>query len=311
MMRNFGFVGPALLTLGLVAYACTSGEVVTGPATGSAGSGNPVGSAGTNGSGTAGTSANAGTNGSGRGGTVGAAGTTANAGTNGSGRGGTSAAGTSGSGRGGTSAAAGTFGQAGTTGSGTAGTQGSSSCPTTFDVAANGYAQTPSKAGCWHGYAFSYTETPTCGSTISPMNFSACTMPCTLMTSGTVNSATAANSYCGVVGVGFNIGQDASASTGSNVTPTGTGINVSFTESAGSNEFRINLVDASGMAWCFVGTASAGSAMVPYPSFKYQCWSGGAGTAYAKQPIASIAIQTIGGAANQAFTMTLKSVTEY
>src|SRR5436190_2202355 len=53
MTRNFGLVA-ALLTFGLMAYACTSGEVVEGPLTGTAGStgaGAGPGNAGTTGSG--------------------------------------------------------------------------------------------------------------------------------------------------------------------------------------------------------------------------------------------------------------------
>ena len=56
MTRNFGVVAPALLTFGLMAYACTSGEVVEGPLTGTAGTSNTgagagPGTAGTTGSG--------------------------------------------------------------------------------------------------------------------------------------------------------------------------------------------------------------------------------------------------------------------
>ena len=304
MNRKLSLLLSGLVSLGLVALACSSGETVVDTGT--------AGTTGT-GSGTAGTTGTAGTSATGH------AGTTGNPGTAGTSVTGT--AGTSATGRGGTTGNPGTAGTsvtgtAGTSATGTAGTTGAGgtgmSCSSTFMATTGGLVTAPAiGGGCWRGYAFTFTETPNCGSTITPKDFSACTTTCSLSAMGMIATATAANSYCAVVGMGFNINQASGATTGSQLAPTGTGIKVSFTESAGTLPFRIQLRDeVSQTNYCYNATTSP--AMIPYSSFNTKCYDTPAdGTAYAKTPITSIQILVAGGAAGASYTMSLTSVSEY
>ena len=144
-----------------------------------------------------------------------------------------------------------------------------------------------------------------------PKDFATCASPCMLTASGNVKSRDDGHEFLRRRWTRYEHRSGCQRHHRSQCHPKGTGINVTFAASAGTNEFRINLVDTSGMAWCYKGTAASGSAMVSYDMFQYQCWEGGLKTPYAKQPIASIAIQIIGGTAATAYSMTLKSVAEY
>jgi hypothetical protein len=171
---------------------------------------------------------------------------------------------------------------------------------------------TATGGGCWRGYAFTFTETPVCGSTITPANFSTCTTTCALTASGTVGAATSANSYCAVVGLGFNINQTGGATTGSPLAPTGNGLMVSFAETgAASMKFRVQLRDDStGTSYCYNATSSP--VMIPYSSFNTKCYDTTPdGSPYAKTAFTSVQILIAGDAAAAAFTMSLTNVTEY
>jgi hypothetical protein len=126
-----------------------------------------------------------------------------------------------------------------------------------------------------------------------------------------IATATAANSYCAVVGLGFNVNQVGGATTGSPVTPTGSGIMVSFSESAGSLAFRVQLRDEStGTGYCYNATGT--SAMIPYGSFNTKCYDTPAdGVAYAKTPFTSVQILIAGGMAATSYSMSMMSVKEY
>lgn len=303
MNRNFGVLASTVLTLGFVAYACTSGEVVDGPLTGSAGSGNPAGMAG-NGPGNAGTQGQAG-----RGGTTGQGAVTGQAG-----RGGTTGAAGSNPPRGGTTGTGNTIGTAGTTGAGNslgqAGTTGSGgsgsvTCGAAFDAAADGFVRTPSLGGCWHGYAFAGGDT---GSTISPTTFGSCGTPCMLKMTGTVGPAVAP-AYAGVAYLGFNLAQDNGSMTKGVVTPTGTGVKVTFSATTSTLPLRAQISSGSTF-WCF--TITGGSpAMIPYASFNTACWDN-SGTAFGKVPIDNFELVVPGGmTATSGVSVTLSGVQEY
>ena len=273
MTRNFGVLAAVVLTLGFLGHACTSGEVVDGPLTGSAGSANPgtagAGVAGTTGAGntvgTAGNTAN-------RGGNVGTAGNTANRGgtTGTAGRGGTTGTGNT-VGTAGTTGTGNTVGTAGTTGSGnTAGTAGVSgtagsvgtTCGTTFEASADGFVRAPAAGGaCFHGYAFAGGDA---GSTITPATFSACGTPCMLKMTGTVGPAVAP-SYAGVAYMGFNVAQDSGSSTKGTLVPTGSSLTVAFSATTGSQPLRAQLSSGSSF-WCYTITG-ASPVTIPYASF--------------------------------------------
>jgi len=325
MKRNFGVFACTVLTFGFVVYACASGEVVDGPATGTAGSGNPAGTAGTTGSGntvgTAGTTG--GGNQTGRGGTTGGGNQVGTGGTAGTGNA-VGTAGTTGAGNtvgtAGTTGTGNTVGTAGTTGSGntvgTAGTTGSAgsvgtTCPTTFMIASNGWAQAPGASGsCWHCFAFAGGDA---GSTITPKDFSACGAGCMLKMSGTVGPATAANSYAGTAFVGFSVGQDPSGTPPATITPKGSSVTVTFTATTGGLPLRLQLgADMTGAVfWCYtIASPAAGTVTVPYAMFNKACWDN-SGAAYAKEPIMSMELSVPGGAmATSGVSVTITGVKE-
>jgi hypothetical protein len=291
-----------VLAIGVISVGCSAGETVgTGSSTGTA---NTTGQAGT------------GITITGLAGTTGAANVTGSAGTTATGRGGTNTgnvtgtAGTTVTGAAGTNARGGTTGTgniagttpttgaAGTTATtGSAGTSGSTTCGAAFEVAADGFARAPAAGGkCWSGYAFAGGDT---GSMIMPTSFMACGMPCMLRMMGTVGPAVAP-SYAGVGFVGFNLGQTVGAAGAPPpVTPTGTGLTVTFTASTGGLPLRLQLgADTTGSVfWCYTVTAPAsGSVTVPYAMFNRTCWDN-AGAAYNKEPIVSFQMVVPGGAA--------------
>ena len=274
MTRKLALLASTLSTFGFMTWACTSGEVVMGPP-GGTGASSQQGSAGTgNPVGSAGTT--------GSGNTVGSAGTTG---------------------------AAGTTGTAGTTGSGGTGT---AACSPSFQASTGGLVTMPAVGGgCWRGYAFTFTETPNCGSTITPKDFAACTTSCTLSASGTVGTATMTNSYCAVVGMGFSINQVGSGSPAT-LAPTGSGITVTFSKSAGALHFRAQLRDDSTSTGYCAEVTGASPVMIPYGSFNTKCYDTPPdGVAYAKTPFTSVQILIAGGDAATPFNMTLTSVSEY
>jgi len=315
-MRNFGAFAFVVLTAGFFTYACTSGEVVDGPLTGTGNSGNSSGMGTGNTIGGAGTMGQAGRGGTtGTGNTVGQAGTTGRGGTTGTGNT-VGQAGTSGqAGRGGTTGTGNTVGGAGTTGTGNtagvAGTSGSAgstgvTCGAALEASADGFVRAPAAGGgCWHGYSFAGGDA---GSTIAPKDFSACGTPCMLKMSGTVGAAVAP-SYAGVAYLGFNLGQDNGATTVPTVTPTGTGVTVTFSATTATLPLRAQLSGTGSTFWCYTITG-ASPATIPYAMFNTACWDG-SGTAYAKQPITNFELVVPGAAtATMGVSVTLSGLKE-
>ena len=312
MTRNFGLLAPALLAFGLMAYACTSGEVVEGPLTGTAGSSNTGAGAGPGSSGTTGQGAgpgSSGTTGSGaRGGTTGAAAGPGSSGTTGSGaRGGTTGAaagpgagGTTGTaGRGGTTGTAGTVGTAGTTGTGGTGT---ASCPPSFTVSTNGFVQMPISGGCWSGYPYTYADSY--GTTVMPAPMAAWTTNMLKMTGNIVAVSGTNYSYAGI---GFSIGQT-TGGTPTLVSPTGNGLtfNVSNSTTGAGVVIRAQVTNGT-TTWCKDMTTFP--ATIPYGGFTVNCYSPG-GAAYAKEPIKGIEVNIAGGTAPGNINLTITSITE-
>jgi hypothetical protein len=294
---------------------------------------NQSGGSGGTGSGASGTSPTGGFSGSGVSGSFGKSGSTsagsagaAVAGSAGFGQGGAGVGGSVTGGKGGTGTA-GTGVTAGTTSVGglantggsagvssTGGSAGTSSvtCEATFTVTMDGFMRAPvSGGGCWHGYAFGG------GDTTSTVTFPGGGMDFSksmgmLKLSGTVGAATEENNYAGNVYFGVNLNQAASSSAKATVTPTGASLVVSFS-GAGNPPMRIQLQAPGGdtdstKRWCAPVTTS-GTA-IPYAMFMTECWDGGAQVAYAKQPIEAVLITIPGGAADEAFDVTLTGLAE-
>jgi hypothetical protein len=317
-LQSAGLAISFSLSFGLLCFACASGDTVnsgTGTGTGNTtgtGTGNSTGTGTGNSTGHAGTTGN--TTGTGTGNSTGHAGTTGTGtgNTTGTGTGNTTGTGTgntTGTGTGNTTGTGtgNTTGTAGTTGStGTGGTT-AAACGSSFAVSSGGLVTMPAAGGgCWSGYAYDGGDA---SSAILPGMYSTCGTPCMLTMTGTVGSATAANSYVGNAYLGFSIGQVPPATTPSLVTPKGSGITVAFTN-ASSSTLRVQLnADSTGATfWCTSVTTSP--VTIPYTAFTQQCYNTTPGPAYAKQPIQSVSLSVPGGAAAAAVNVTLVSVTE-
>jgi hypothetical protein len=239
----------------------------------------------------------------------GAAGTLGKGGAAGSaaqGKGGTGSAtgGASGStGVGGTSApTAGMTGMAGTTGLPPV------ECGTTFTVGSDGFVRAPAAGGaCWHGYASAGGDTL---STVMPKEFGMCGVDCMLKVTGTVAPATEENMYAGVAYLGFNLKQGLGATAKMTVVPTGTGIAVTYGNVGASEIVRVQISAGSAATtrWCAPLVTSG--AVIPYAMFNTQCWEGGTGTAYAKQPIDTLQLIVPGGAAEAPLDIQLTAIQE-
>jgi hypothetical protein len=179
-------------------------------------------------------------------------------------------------------------------------------CGSAFAANSSGYVSLPSASGaCWHGYAFAGGDA---GSAITPTSFSACGTPCMLKMSGTVGPAVAP-SYSGVVFLGFNLAQNIDSTTSTMVSPTGTGLTVSFSATTATLPLRVQLSTASGTFWCYTVTGTS-PVTIPYASFNTACWDN-SGTAYGKQPIQNIELVVPGGAtATSGVSVTLLGVRE-
>jgi hypothetical protein len=267
-------------------YGSSGGTGGTGGGGGAGGRGGAGGGAGGRGGG----------GGTGTGNTVGTGGTGNTVGTGGTGN----TVGTAGTtGTGGATGTAGSTGAGGTTGT---------VCDSAFSVSSNGFVRAPAADGtCWHGYA--YVGADSVGSTVTPASFASCGTPCTLTMMGTVAPATTTNSFAGFAYLGVNVNQDAASSTTGTLTPTGTGLIVSFAATTGGLPFRVQ-VGSSSTTWCYTVTGTS-PVTIPWSSFNTMCWDG-TGGAYAKQPISNIQLIVPGGqTATPGVSVTLNSFRTY
>ena len=299
MKLHSGLVTVGLLSLGLLSYSCANGDTVSGT------TGNGTGNGGSSSTGTGGSSST-GTGGTHTGGSTGTG--TGGTHTGGStGTGGIITTGTGGTHTGGVTGTGGivTTGTGGTVVTGTGGTT-TTSCTSSFAASPVGFVTMPAVGGgCWSGFASDGGDT---GSTIMPGAFSACGMPCMLTMTGTLNASVSPN-YAGYSYLGFNIGQDNAGGAAAAVTPQGSGITVTFTNTSNAPVVRVALnADAAGTtSYCAAVTTSP--ATIKYSAFTQACYNPG-GAAYAKTPIVSVQLSVPGGATTAAVNVTLVSVVE-
>lgn len=219
--------------------------------------------------------------------------------------GGSSAGGTAGSGGsaasggssvGGSGASAGSSsgsgGGAGVSGSGTGGTP--STCPQYTGFVAkdsaifvNGYGT--SKSGNWSGYGYTYRYGT---ATIAPGMGNGCFAAAKFCANGSVPASDTAGA-----GLGWNIAQAMSSMTPSKVAIK-TAVKLSFVGVTAG--MRAMLSASATVSYCYPFTAAditAGSATIPFASFKTECWST-AGTAYdGTTPIEAIVVMVAGSSA--------------
>ncbi len=147
-------------------------------------------------------------------------------------------------------------------------------------------------SGDWQGYA--WTATSPSGGTISPDDFGEF-FDFPLCASGSVSTGTE-----NVAMVGWNLNQGtADGEPALSVTPTMEGIHVSLGNPGGS-ELRLQIQGPDGGSvstdrWCAVIPGTGG--FIPFSAFNTECWAGGAGTAYAGQPIVAAIVLVPGSAA--------------
>ena len=310
MTRNLGALAGSAFTFAFLLYACTSGEVVQGPASGSAGTGNTQGAGNTTGNaGTTGAGNQIGSAGStGAGNQIGSAGTTGAG--NSVGRGGTTGAGNA-VGTAGSTGAGNTVGTAGSTGAGnsvgsagTTGTGGSTgSCPPTFNVSTNGFVQMPVSGGCFSGYPYTYADSY--GSMVMPAPMAAFT---TNMLKLTGNIVAVSGSNYSYAGIGFSVGQSSGGETPTLVAPKGNGLVFNVTNSTTGAGVAIRVQVTNGTTtWC--NTVTSFPATLKYSDFTVNCYTPG-GAAYNKEPIKGIEVNIAGGTAAGTINLQINSITE-
>jgi hypothetical protein len=175
-------------------------------------------------------------------------------------------------------------------------------CDAVFAVSEDGFVRAPAAGGgCWHGYASAGGDP---GSMVTPTTFDSCGMDCMLRVRGRVGPAIA-SSY---VYLGFNIDQAVGSSSKKTLVPAGTGLAVRYMNTGASPIVRVQISSgtASSTRWCAPLTSA--SATIPYAMFNTECWEGGRGTAYDKEPIDTVQIVIVGVMEPAPFDVTLMSV---
>jgi hypothetical protein len=213
----------------------------------------------------------------------------------------------SGSGAGG---AGGGGGATGITGSG--GTSGS--LMPGFMVDDSGYVT----AGPWQGWAWTATETPNLGTTITPTpasqggaGFTAVKAGSPLCTSGIVAQDP---NWGGIAMLGVNIAQEKAVTFDPSITwtPTGTGVKWQVANT-GASPLRLVIQGPAGyptQQWCY--PIAGGSGTVKWADFNSKCWGDATTVPYDNTPLDQVLIQVPGlNAAAQPFNFCLQGVAPY
>jgi hypothetical protein len=165
------------------------------------------------------------------------------------------------------------------------------------------------QSGSWHGYAWTGDDALNIGTTRSAQNFTDLPAGSPFCLQGTVgpdpdtDGPNGPAGYRGVALLGFNIAQDEFAATAGQdptigtIVPSGMGVAVNYTKTAGQT-LRIQLQGTqTGQQWCAELTAVQGPAFIPYTGFRTQCWlaAGAAGSvAYNREPLSAV-VMTVPG----------------
>jgi hypothetical protein len=218
--------------------------------------------------------------------------TTGMGGAGGAASGGGGSAGTSGSaGAGGTTGVGGRGGAgggaAGTTGAAGRGGTGGAVCTdstipsctaTSSPTASNGWFA----SGSWKGYANVYAAGGG-NYIIAPSSFDLTDNY--LCTAGAVGASANPERQAGFV---WNVNQAMTPANTPPMTVTPIGAGVLIDAPGTTTEMRVNLNDAT-TTWC-APLPRAGGGLIPWSSFRTECWPGGQGTPYAMQPFLNIQI---------------------
>jgi hypothetical protein len=177
------------------------------------------------------------------------------------------------------------------------------------------------ESGAWHGYAWTSVDAQALG-TLSLVDFSGSAATTPFCFAGTISadppsSPGAADGSQGFAALGFNLNQSAVAAGAEpgpalELVPTATGITLTVAPNAppaGSTLasapiWRLQLQDAAGQSWC-VPIEQFGTPLfvrfepdpfdLTVPHFRTDCSGVSAGSPYAREPIASVALVVLGG----------------
>jgi hypothetical protein len=142
--------------------------------------------------------------------------------------------------------------------------------------------------GSWAGYV--WTAVTGTGSTVTPTDFTAHTSGTPFCASGTVGAMV---DYSGVGMIGYNINQEAGATTLGTWAPSSTaGIQVTFTNPGGS-ALRLQIQGPNGASdendrWCYPLAGSSGTVTIPWANFNTYCWGDTGTTYYTGQPLEAV-----------------------
>jgi hypothetical protein len=142
------------------------------------------------------------------------------------------------------------------------------------------------------------------------MTYATCGTTCDLTGMGTIAASTAANNYVVYAGIGFKLNQAMGTDTAvSLLTPTGSGITVSFTGTLGAGvSLRAEISDGT-TRWCH--NLGSSPTTIPYGSFNTKCYdSPPDGSVYSKQPINELQFLVIGGPVAATYSVWLTGVVE-
>jgi hypothetical protein len=210
---------------------------------------------------------------------------TANSGSGGDGSGGvTNNTGgtTDGGNTGETGGAVGASGSGGTIGN-TGGTGGDAGSPSTVEDGGDYVVY-----GDWHGYAWTAFGGL---ATISPSDFSSRPSGDPVCVQGAVP---ADSSYTSFAMLGIYLNQPPDPTQVMSVTPSNGGLAIDLTNSTNA-VLRVQIASGGGVTeWC-ADLPVAGSAFIPWTSFRAECWIPG-GVAYNGEPIVSVAVSVPGSA---------------
>jgi len=163
-------------------------------------------------------------------------------------------------------------------------------------VAAGGYVTTNEL----HGYAWTATDYQ--GSTIVPADYSAQPAGEPLCASGTVAGAP---EYTGIAMVGFNLNQEPTGGTGSELSwsPAGDGIMYSLVLDT-STPVHLALHGPT-QTWCAVVTEPDG--LIPWDNFNTACWDN-SGSSYDRSPLQSVSVNVTGDVASHDYRLCIQAL---
>ena len=116
-----------------------------------------------------------------------------------------------------------------------------------------------------------------------------------------------------LVDLTFSLDQQLGAAVRNHVTPTGTGVRLTYA-ATGATNVRIEL-DSATVSYCYglpTETGASGSTLsIPYTAFARRCWDTSQAVAYTKEPIEQVSLTAPGGLVPHDYVLKLLELEEY